>query len=72
MQFILSVNVQVLMLNPLNLLHCTMNASYRSVFFENLAYNISFVTLISTKFTCDLLLYGDPIYNLHTNKMIPF
>ena len=51
-------------------LHFQIHASCRSVLFKNLVYNISLVALINPKFTCDILMYGDPIYKLHTNKMI--
>ena len=52
------------------LLHCPNHAACRSVLFENLRKSISLVTLISSKYTCNLLIYGDPTYDTHTNKMI--
>ena len=52
------------------LLHCPNQVIFRSVLFENLRKIISLVSLISSKYTCNLLLYGDHIYDTNTNKMI--
>ena len=50
------------------LLHCPNHSVCRSVLFENLRKIISLVTLISSKYNCDLLIYGDPIYDITLTK----
>ena len=52
------------------LLHCPTYLNIRHVLFERLRQIISLVTLISSKYTCDLLLYGNPNYDSQTNKII--
>jgi hypothetical protein len=52
------------------LLHCPNYLIFRSVLFENLRKSISLVSLINSKFTCDLLLFGNHSYDVNTNRMI--
>ena len=52
------------------LLHCSTYLNIRHVLFERLRQIISLVTLIISKYTCDLLLYGNPNYDSQTNKII--
>ena len=52
------------------LLYCPTYPLIRSVLFGQLMHYISLLTLTSPSSTCDLLLYGNPIYSFLTNKKI--
>ena len=52
------------------LLHCPCHDNHRDVLFETLIKHISLVILVNPKYTCDLLLYGDPRYKWDTNNEI--
>ena len=50
------------------LLYCPNYMISTRHFFLTLRKYISLVSLTNAKFTCDLLLYGDPIYNWNVTK----
>ena len=50
------------------LLHCPVFSHLRSELFEKLRRLISLPTLISSSYTCNLLLYGNPKYDDCTNR----
>ena len=52
------------------LLHCPLYHLIRSELFENLRQIISFITLISPSYTCNLLLFGNSSYDFATNRKI--
>ena len=52
------------------LLHCPSYNVIRSDLFEKLKQIISLTTLISSSYTCNLLLYGNSNYDLYTNRKI--
>ena len=52
------------------LLHCPIYHHIRSELFEKLKQLISLPTLISTSYTCNLLLFGNSRYDFYTNRKI--
>ena len=52
------------------LLHCPIYSLLRRELFGNLRLNVSLLTFTSSTYTCNLLLYGNPCYDFHTNKNI--
>ena len=52
------------------LLHCPIYSLIRSELFGKLRLIISLLTLTSSSYTCNLLLYGNPSYDFHTNRKI--
>ena len=52
------------------LLHCPTYSLMRAELFGKLRLIISLLTLISPSYTCNLLLYGNPSYDFHTNQKI--
>ena len=52
------------------LLYCPNHMISRQHLFVTLRKYISLVSLTNAKYTCDLLLYGDPKYNWNINKEI--
>ena len=51
-------------------LHCPNYTLIRSELFANLRTFISLLTLTSSSYTCNLLLFGNPNYDFYTNKKI--
>ena len=52
------------------LLHCPVYSLLRRELFGNLRLIVSLLTLTSSANTCNLLFYGNPFYDFHTNKEI--
>ena len=52
------------------LLYCPFFSSLRLELFEKLRRIISLLTFISSYYTCNLLLYGNPEYDDYTNRKI--
>ena len=52
------------------LLHCPNYTLIRSELFAKLRTFISLLTLTSSSYTCNLLLFGNPNYDFYTNKKI--
>ena len=52
------------------LIHCPIYSLLRRELLGNFRLIVSFLTLISSAYTCNLLMCSNPCYNFHTNKKI--